>query len=80
VKLVVSRWAAADIERLRVFLEDKNRAAAERAGSFFRAPFNPLAIYPIADDRPASPASLLRRTARFSPRCGRQITARFRDY
>jgi plasmid stabilization system protein ParE len=31
VKLIVSRWAAADIERLRVFLENKNRAAAERA-------------------------------------------------
>jgi plasmid stabilization system protein ParE len=31
VKLIVSRAAVADIERLRVFLEDRNRAAAERA-------------------------------------------------
>jgi len=33
VKLVVSRAAAADIERLRAFLREKNPTAAERAAS-----------------------------------------------
>jgi plasmid stabilization system protein ParE len=57
VKLIVSRAAAADVERLRVFLEDKSRAAAERAvGVLTRANSVPSATYQIAGGRPVNPA------------------------
>jgi plasmid stabilization system protein ParE len=46
VKLIISREAAADLERLHAFLADKNAAAAQRAiGTLVRA-IKSLEVFP----------------------------------
>jgi len=56
VKLIVTRAALADLERLRTFLADKNPAAAQRAVAALEQAMESLDIFP---DR-GRPSSLAR--------------------
>jgi len=57
VKLVVARAAAADLERLRQFLADKNPAAAQRAAVVLRDAVRSLEAFPDRG-RPSAIAGL----------------------